>query len=568
MIRAAFASPRAPNRMTATRTDPSSTDSLKSAAINLAGGRGKLVLILWLLALGLGLRCYRITEPPMDFHPTRQYIGASVARSYYFNMDSSIPESRRNIAQIGKDRQELLEPQIMPTLAAVSYRIVGGEHLWIPRFYSVLFWLATGWVLLLIARDIGLGEKERLWALAVHLFTPFAILNSRVFQPSPLMVLLMFLTLWTTLRYDRAPTTKGLLITTGLAAATLFVKPVVVFMLFAGFAGLMIHRSGVAKTIRNPHLYVFTILMLAPAVSFYIIQLKSGGYIGTQTEGSFIPSLLITVKYWFGWLKMIGRNIGLQGLIAAAFGFAMFANLRGRWFLGGVWFGYFCYGLFFNYHIHTHDYYSMMLIPMAALTAAPFMVRLMEFLRLQWKDHTLRLAGAAVTMGLAGLVVLAGLMKMKSDGKLTPEVKGGIKTAGSLFGADMKLLTFLGYGIDERAEVARYKEIGKRLNHTDKALYLTHDYGKSLTYHAEIAGEIWPGQTDFAKRRLAGKEPIDLVERLNDRIQKSGMRFFAATELDEFRKQPELVEELDRRHELLDSNDHHRLYALKPSAER
>ena len=553
--------------MTTARPQEDVPNRKESALQDLIGGN-RLTFVLAMLAVGLALRCYRITEPPMDFHPTRQYIGAAVARSYYFNMDSSIPEWRREIAQIGKDRQELLEPQIMPGMAAVSYRVTGGERLWIPRFYSILFWLATGGVLLVIARDIGLGEKERMWVLAIHLFAPFAVLNSRVFQPDPLMVLLMFLALWSALRYDRAPSPKAILVTTALAAATLFVKPVCVFMLFAGFAGLKIHRVGIAKTIRNPHLYVFTALMLAPAVSYYIIQLKSGGYIGTQTEGSFVPQLLFTFKYWFGWLKMIGRNIGLQGLVAAAIGFAMFANLRGRWFLGGVWFGYFCYGLFFSYQIHTHDYYSMAIIPMAALTAAPFMVRLMEFLRLQWKDHTLRLAGAAVTMGLAGLVVLAGLMKMKSDGKLTPEVKGGIKTAGSLFGADMKLLTFLGYGIDERAEVARYKEIGKRLNHTDKALYLTHDYGKSLTYHAEIAGEIWPGQTDFAKRRLAGKEPIDLVERLNDRIQKSGMRFFAATELDEFRKQPELVEELDRRHELLDSNDHHRLYALKPSAER
>ena len=515
-----------------------------------------------MFAIALGLRCHRLTEPPMDFHPTRQYIGASVARSYYFNMDASIPEWRRSIAQIGKDRQELLEPQILPTLAAYSYRIVGGEHLWIPRFYSVLFWLATAGVLLLVLRELGLGPTEQLWALAIHLFTPFAILNSRVFQPDPLMVLLMFLTLWTTLRYDHAPSPKRLLVTTALAAATLFVKPVCVFMLFAGFAGLMIHRNGVTKTIRHPHLYVFTAIMLTPALAFYAIQVRAGGYIGTQTEGSFLPSLLVTGKYWFGWLKMIGRNIGLQGLAAAAIGFTLLPNLRGRWFLGGLWFGYLCYGLFFNYHIHTHDYYSMMLIPMAALSASPFLTRVPAWLAEQWNHHRTRLIGTVVGAAVLAAAAGATVVKLASAGRLTPAHKGMIKTAGALVGADMKLLLFLGRGIDESRVARAYEEIGELTEHTDKALYLTHDHGKSLTYHAEIAGQAWPGQTDFAKRDLEGKEPLNLPALLQENITDQGMRYFVATDLDEFRKQPDLIEILDAHHALISSDEQYRVYRL------
>lgn len=538
-------------------------DSARPWWVDLAGGKGRLVFVIVMLLAAFAVRAYRLWEPPMDFHPTRQYIGAAVARSYYFNMDSSVPEWRRNIAQIGKDRQELLEPQIMPAIAAVSYRVVGAEHLWIPRIVSVLAWLVCGIVLLMIAREIGLPPPARLWTLAVHLFLPFSVLNSRVFQPDPLMLLLMFLTLLCSLGYDRDPGWKRLLGVSALAAAALFVKPVCVFMLFAVFAALMMARLGWKRTAAHSHLYVFTALMLAPAVTFYVIQFTSGGFIGEQTEGSFMPGLLVQPSYWIGWLKMIGRNIGIQGLAAALIGVALVANLRGRWFLGGLWFGYFCYGLFFNYHIHTHDYYSMMTIPMAALCVGPVAVRLVDFLLRQWRERRIRLLGLAAAMCVVMGVASLGVLKLASAGKLTSTMKGRIKAVGSVFGADMKLLLFLGHGIDERGEVGRYEEIGAVVEHSDKALFLTHDHGKSLTYHGELAGANWPGQTEFKKWSLLEKGAMDGPALLKQRVKEDAMAFFVATELDELRKQPDLVAALNRDHTLLASNAFYRVYTLR-----
>jgi 4-amino-4-deoxy-L-arabinose transferase-like glycosyltransferase len=539
---------------------------LRGWAVELAGGRGRLTLIIGMLLLALAVRSYRLWEPPMDFHPTRQYIGAAVARSYYFNMDSSIPEWRRNIAQIGKDRQELLEPQIMPSLAAVSYRVVGGEHLWIPRFYSVVAWLTCGIVLLQIGRKLGLSPPERLWTLGIHLFLPFSVLNSRVFQPDPLMVLLMFLTMFCSLGYDRDPGWKRLLGVSAMAAATLFVKPVCVFMLFAVFAALMLARQGWKRTATHPHLYVFTALMLAPAVTFYVFQFTSGGFIGEQTEGSFIPGLLVQPSYWIGWLKMIGRNIGIQGLAAALIGIALVSNLRGRWFLGGLWFGYFCYGLFFNYHIHTHDYYSMMTIPMAALCVGPLAVRLTGFMLREWRERRVRLLCVAAAMCVVMGVAALGVLKLASAGKLTSTMKGRIKAVGSVFGADMKLLLFLGRGIDERGEARRYEEIGTLVEHSDKTLYLTHDHGKSLTYHGELAGANWPGQTEFKKWSLLEKGSMDGAALLKQRVEEDAMAFFVATELDELRKQPEIAAALEMDHSLVASNEFYRVYELKKPA--
>ena len=39
-----------------------------------------------LFALGLAIRLYDLTDPPLDFNPTRQLRGAIMARGYYYEM--------------------------------------------------------------------------------------------------------------------------------------------------------------------------------------------------------------------------------------------------------------------------------------------------------------------------------------------------------------------------------------------------------------------------------------------------------------------------------------------------
>ena len=53
-----------------------------------------------------------------------------------------------------------------------------------------------------------------------------------------------------------------------------------------------------------------------------------------------------------------------------------------RSFLFGIWGAYLVFGLYFNYHISTHDYYSLPLIAIVAVSLAPlgdwFFARLRE----------------------------------------------------------------------------------------------------------------------------------------------------------------------------------------------
>src|SRR3712207_1056603 len=106
--------------------------------------------VLWTLLIGLlsiaalGVRVYHIDDPPMDFHPTRQYHSAVMARGYYYEAADSAPHWKRELAILNGQREGIIEPPIVELAAFLAYRVLGGEHLWIPRLLSSVFWLIGG----------------------------------------------------------------------------------------------------------------------------------------------------------------------------------------------------------------------------------------------------------------------------------------------------------------------------------------------------------------------------------------------------------------------------------------
>jgi len=113
------------------------------------------LIIGFLFITALGIRLYQIEVPPMDFHPTRQYHSALIARSYYYETSNSIPEWRKQVALINAHREGTYEPPIMEIVVSFAYGLTGGEHLWIPRLLSSLFWLIGGMFLYLIAKKLS-----------------------------------------------------------------------------------------------------------------------------------------------------------------------------------------------------------------------------------------------------------------------------------------------------------------------------------------------------------------------------------------------------------------------------
>src|SRR5215211_8786127 len=159
-----------------------------------------------LFVAALCLRLYGITQPPMEFFLVRQYHGALLARGFY---EWLLSGELRTIPPDG-----IIEPPILEIFASLSYLISGGEHLWIPRLLSALFWMAGGVFLYLTAKKIS-SPNAAVFAVCFYLFNPYSVLASRAFMPDPLMVMLLVISIYAIVRYHEEPSARGLLVAAG-----------------------------------------------------------------------------------------------------------------------------------------------------------------------------------------------------------------------------------------------------------------------------------------------------------------------------------------------------------------
>ena len=113
-----------------------------------------LIVLFALLIAAFGLRCYHLTQPPLDFHPTCQYRSLILSRAHYFENVGSVPEWQQHVARINKQMTFIKEPPIIEYLVAWAYQLVGAEQLWIPRMFSVTFWVLGGLFLYMLTSEM------------------------------------------------------------------------------------------------------------------------------------------------------------------------------------------------------------------------------------------------------------------------------------------------------------------------------------------------------------------------------------------------------------------------------
>ena len=120
---------------------------------------------------------------------------------------------------------------------------------------------------------------------------------------------------------------------------------------------------------RARELYGYGALLLVPTLVWSVLGVAVFGFLRGQAERSFFPSLYLRVGYWTGWWNRAQDVVGLLGLGAVVAGLVL-AQGRGRAVLGAMLAGYAVFGLVFNYHIATHDYYSEQLLLVLAVAGA------------------------------------------------------------------------------------------------------------------------------------------------------------------------------------------------------
>lgn len=420
----------------------------------------RLLILGILFCVAFGIRVYHINEAPLAFHPGRQYHCAIRARAFYFNASKSIPEWKKEIANI--NRQGLSgEFPIIEFIASIAYRIAGGEYLWIPRLMSSIFWLIGGAFLYLFVKKI-ISADAAVFSTAFYLFLPYGIIASRSFQPNPLMIMMLVVSIMAIFRYYEQPSTRRLVTAAIVSASAFFIYPTSVFFIFGAFVFLAFYRYGVWRAIINSKFWLFAVITLLPTIIYYTYLIFIVGFLKGYAGGAFLPQILLRSFFWKGWLNQIEKVVGLTALIGALLGILMFRKGLAKVLMIGLWTGYFAYSLIFSYHSHTHDYYQLPLVPIVARSLGAIATLITNRLsqtcmRLHWRVPALAIILLAVFLSI-----------YKVQPKLShPHFKGLVEIA---------------------------KEIGAATGHSASTIFLTHSYGKPLRYHGELGGKWWPNR--------------------------------------------------------------------------
>lgn len=490
----------------------------------------RLFILGFLFLVALVVRLYRIDEPSVNFHATRQYRSLLIARGYYLESAQAVPEWKKEVAKINQQRQGVLEPPIMELLVSAAYRLLGGERIWIPRLLSSLFWLIGGGFLYLVARRLA-DSNAALVSTAFYLFLPFAVVASRSFQPDPLMIMLLLVSMYAVLQYYDQPSHSRLAITAMISALAFLTKPICMFVIIGVFVSLAILREGVRRSVTKPVVLVFVILSIIPTGLFYLYGVFTAGFLRDQAQSSFLPHLVLEPFFLKGWLNNIGVVVGFTVFIGALLGILTFRQGLPMAFVVGAWMGYAVFCLVFSYHVATHDYYHLQLIPIVALSigsAIALVINHLRDTRREWYWQT----------GLGAIALLALILSV------------GV--------AQSRLLD-----PDSARKVRIAQEIGEHVGHSTKAIFLSGDYGLPLEYHGELSGLPWPLVSDLEWERLAGVPVLDAEERFHAWFAKDSPEYFIVEDLREYEKQVDLNHFLTENFPVLVQNKDYIIFDLR-----
>jgi hypothetical protein len=521
----------------------------------------RLLAVVLLIMTAFVIRLHHISRPPMDFQPIRQYMLAHNTRAPYLESQESVPGWRKEIARINKKRMGFeIEAPILDNAVVFGYRIMGGEHLWMPRVLSSIFWIIGGIFLYLIALRLS-SSGAALFSAAFYLFLPFGISASRSFQPDPLMIMLFIVSLYMILIFYEKPSFIRLTAAVAFSSFAMLIKPYCIFLIYGAFISIAFHRQGIRKSFTNRNFLMFLLLSPLPGAFYYISGLLThGAFLQEHAQASFLPHLLMKPYFWKDWLAMIARVVGLVPFVGALIGLFAISKGLSKTFLIGLWTGYCIFGLFFTFHIHTHDYYQLQLIPVVALTlglaASQFASKLIFY-----RKYIIIIV-VFLSFVLLGIIYNVNYIKRHEDSRY-------LKIFGYFMGINPQFYKFIDGDFEKEVKAAQ--EIGTIVHHSTNTIFLTSDYGRSLTYHGELSGLPWPTSTSFEERkdrgiRVAQKEELYngryFVIRTHAKFIRYTPDYFIITDFEEFRKQPDLIDFLKENYPLLSRSDDYLIYDL------
>jgi hypothetical protein len=467
----------------------------------------RIVIVAVILICGLVTRLYDLTDPPLDYSATRQLRSAMIARGKYYAALDDAPEWKRDIAGKQERTQEVLEPTIIEDITVATYLIVGGEYIWIARIYSSLFWVLGGLALYSLTRSM-VSDDGAIIALIYYLFVPFGLVVSRTFQPDSLMVTVILMAWLTFHHWYRTGSWKWAILAGISAGTAMYIKSISLFFLLIGMAVIVLTGKRIVKVIQDAQVWAIALISGIPVTVYNIYGIFISKKLAGTFKTRFFPEMWDDLSFYKGWMDGISTATG--SIIILAIGLAglfLIQNKKDKLFLLSIWIGYIVYGFGFSYHVTTHKYYHLPLIPLLAVTLGAVSEWIFEFVR---KKNL----SVLVWIGTALIVILG--------------VAGG---------------HYIFMREDFRHEPYYYSKVASFVNPEDKIVALSQDYGFRLSYYGWIAVHPWFGTEDEVISNLRDSEEEPFSKRFSQ--FSTEYDYFIVTRMKEFRRQEQLFDELN-----------------------
>jgi hypothetical protein len=267
------------------------------------------------------------------------------------------------------------------------------------------------------------------------------------------------------------------------SALAVLVKPGIPLLPILGaFLALGISSQGVRSALTSRATALFCAITVVPVAAYYAYGTVVEGFLRGQAGDKLAPSLLFEPSFWKAWVGRLTDVLGYPGgglltesagvlVLAVAVGTALLTRGPARALLLGLTAGYVAFGTVFTVHIHTHTYYSLLIVPLLGLAMMPLGDALWGWL-----------------------------------GKLSPPLRLAIPALLVLALALTGWRARVAYTSEFAASTDRLEEIGRIARHSDSTFVL--GQAEMLEYHGWLFGVRWPDTSDLtvSARSLGGRE--------------------------------------------------------------
>lgn len=471
-----------------------------------------------MLVVALALRMVHISALPSDFHVDRQYFAALITQADFDDHVHASADLRR-AADANRTNEGTLEPPIMETLALWGDEIVGHETLVIPGVLASVFWVAGDvFLYLLMVRLVSVSGAFA--SSAFYLFAPFGVAASRAFMPDPLMVSLALLAVYLALRYHQSPSRASLLWAAAAGAVAIWSKPMCAFLVLPAFFALQFASRGFKSSAERSRTVLYCAVVVIPPAAFYLVNKLTGAF--PSDAGTTINlDLYFHASFWHEWLQMADEVLRfgvLRGEIVIVLAVLGLLVSRGwaRWLLVGLYVGFFAYGIVFATHIATHDYYSLMLVPIVAIALGVLCDWILVRLR-TWRPRAAMVATAIAVIAVVGY-------------------------AAATWADGSPIYDNLNAPQAQVPSLALDRTIGADVDHSSRVVFLAQNYGLTIAYYGGVgAAAFWPNAFDRNFAALQGQAPLTAAAEFQQIMRASHPQWFVVTWPQQFEQQPDLM---------------------------